>query len=89
MPTSPATSSSRFQIRSRSTTRRSIIGVNWGGEVMGNPRVVKPVIEQLIDWSKSGVLSSGPDAAFPLERTGEAFGALPGRQSTGKIVIRP
>jgi NADPH:quinone reductase-like Zn-dependent oxidoreductase len=56
---------------------------------MGNPRVVKPVIEQLIDWSKSGVLSSGPDAAFPLERTGEAFGALPGRQSTGKIVIRP
>lgn len=69
--------------------RCSIIGVNWGGEVMGNPLVVKPVIDQLIAWSESGALHSGPDAVFPLERSGEAFGALFARRSTGKIVIRP
>ncbi|MEM7437594.1 MAG: NADPH:quinone oxidoreductase family protein [Myxococcota bacterium] len=68
--------------------RCSIIGVNWGGEVMGNPTVVKPVIDQLIAWSESGALSSGPDATYSLERTGEAFASLFGRASTGKIVIR-
>ena len=69
--------------------RCSIVGVNWGGEVMGNPTIVKPVIEQLIAWAEDGALHSGPDAVFPLEQTGEAFGALFTRQSTGKIVIHP
>ena len=69
--------------------RCSIIGVNWGGEVMGNPTIVKPVIDQLIAWTDSGALRSGPDAVFPLEQTGEAFAALFSRRSTGKIVIRP
>jgi NADPH2:quinone reductase len=69
--------------------RCSIVGVNWGGEVMGNPAIVKPVIDQLIAWTESGAIRSGPDAVFPLERTGEAFAALFGRRSTGKIVIRP
>ncbi|MEM7137634.1 MAG: NADPH:quinone oxidoreductase family protein [Myxococcota bacterium] len=68
--------------------RCSIIGVNWGGEVMGNPTVVKPVIDQLIAWSESGALASGPDATYSLEQTGEAFASLFGRASTGKIVIR-
>ncbi|MGB5812492.1 MAG: NADPH:quinone oxidoreductase family protein [Polyangiales bacterium] len=68
--------------------RCAIIGVNWGGEVMGNPGVVKPVIDQLVAWAESGALSSGPDAVYPLERAGEAFGALFGRTSTGKILIR-
>lgn len=69
--------------------RCSIIGVNWGGEVMGNPTVVKPVIDQLVTWAERGALHSGPDAVFPLEQTGNAFAALFGRQSTGKIVIHP
>lgn len=69
--------------------RCSIIGVNWGGEVMSNPLIVQPVIDQLVAWTKSGDIDSGPDAVFPLERTGDAFAGLFARQSTGKIVIRP
>lgn len=69
--------------------RCSIVGVNWGGEVMGNPAVVQPVIEQLVAWAEAGALHSGPDAVFALEQAGEAFAALFGRQSAGKIVIRP
>lgn len=68
--------------------RCSIVGVNWGGEVMGNPSIVKPVLEQLVAWSESGALAAEPDAVYPLDRTGEAFGALFGRNSTGKILIR-
>lgn len=68
--------------------RCAVIGVNWGGEVMGNPSVVKPVIDQLVAWSESGALTAAPDVVYPLERTGEAFAALFGRSSTGKIVIR-
>ena len=68
--------------------RCSIIGVNWGGEAMGNPAIVKPVIERLIAWSGQGKLRS-PDQVLPLARTGEAFGALLDRKSTGTIVIRP
>lgn len=69
--------------------RCAIIGVNWGGEVMGNPAVVKPVIEQLVAWAERGALNAGPDAVHPLEATGDAFAALFARRSTGKIVIRP
>jgi NADPH2:quinone reductase len=68
--------------------RCSIHGVNWGGEVFANPSVVQPVIEQLVEWAEDGKLRSAPDAVYPLERAGEAFAALFGRSSTGKIVIR-
>lgn len=68
--------------------RCSIHGVNWGGEVFANPAVVQPVIEQIVEWAEAGKLRSAPDAVYPLERAGEAFAALFGRTSTGKIVIR-
>ena len=68
--------------------RCSIHGVNWGGEVFSNPLVVPPVIRQIIDWTEEGKLRTAPDAIYPLERAGEAFAALFGRSSTGKVVIR-
>lgn len=68
--------------------RCSIHGVNWGGEVFANPAIVQPVIDQIVAWAESGALQSDPDAVYPLERAGEAFAALFGRSSTGKILIR-
>jgi len=68
--------------------RVSIHGVNWGGEVMANPAVVKPIIDQIVEWSEAGKLVSGADAEYPLERAGEAFEALFNRSSRGKILIR-
>lgn len=69
--------------------RCSIIGVNWGGEVMANPGVVKPVIEQLVAWAQDGKLQIKPDQLYPLEKAGDAFRALFERRSVGKIVISP
>lgn len=69
--------------------RCSIIGVNWGGEVMANPGVVKPVIEQLVEWALAGKLRIQPDQLYPLEQAGDAFRALFERRSLGKIVISP
>jgi NADPH2:quinone reductase len=69
--------------------RCSVIGVNWGGEVMENPAVVPPVIKQLVAWAGEGKLSSKPDHLYSLEESGEAFAALFERRSIGTIVIRP
>ncbi|MCH8542731.1 MAG: NADPH:quinone oxidoreductase family protein [Alcanivorax sp.] len=69
--------------------RCSIIGVNWGGEVMGNPSVVPPVIEQLVAWTREGKLKTAPDHVYPMEQAGDAFRALFERRSSGKIVITP
>ena len=69
--------------------RCSIVGVNWGGEVMENPAIVPPVIEQLVAWVRDGKLQAAPDHVYPLEQAGEAFAALFERRSVGKIVITP
>lgn len=68
--------------------RCSIMGVNWGGEVFADPRVVQPVIDQIVRWAVDGKLHSTPDAVYPLDRAGEAFASLFGRSSTGTIVVR-
>jgi NADPH:quinone reductase-like Zn-dependent oxidoreductase len=56
--------------------------------VFANPEVVQPVFDQIIAWAEAGALRSEPDATYPLERAGDAFAALFGRTSTGKILIR-
>ena len=69
--------------------RCSIIGVNWGGEVLANPAVVGPVIEQLVSWAQADQLKLAPDHVYTLEEAGDAFAALFERRSTGKVVITP
>lgn len=69
--------------------RCSVVGVNWGGEVMGNPAVVPPVISQLVDWAGQDKLKLAPDQVYTLEEAGEAFAALFERRSAGKVVITP
>lgn len=69
--------------------RCSIIGVNWGGEVMSNPAVVPPVISQLVEWTLAGKLKTKPDHVYPMSEAGEAFASLFERRSSGKIVVTP
>ena len=77
------------QLNERRFQRCSIIGVNWGGEMLENPAIVPPVIEALIAWTVAGKLKTAPDRVYPLERAAEAFASLFDRTSTGKIVITP
>lgn len=67
--------------------RCAIHGVNWGGTVMADPSVVPPVIRTLAEWTLSGKINPAPTTIYPLERAGEAFAALFGRQSTGSLVV--
>ncbi len=69
--------------------RISISGVNWGGEVMENPAVVPPVLEQLVDWTLEGRLRAAPHQVYSLDEAGEAFSAIFERRSAGKVVIQP
>ena len=69
--------------------RCSVIGVNWGGEVLANPAIVPPVIERIINWSLAGKLQTKPDKVYSMEDAGKAFAALFDRTSLGKVVISP
>lgn len=69
--------------------RCSIIGVNWGGELMANPAVVPPVINQLVEWTLAGKLKTTPDHIYTMANAGEAFRALFERRSSGKVVVTP
>jgi len=67
--------------------RCSLHGVNWGGTVMADPSVVPPVIRTLAEWTLSGKINPKPTAVYPLDKAGDAFAALFGRQSAGSVVI--
>jgi NADPH2:quinone reductase len=69
--------------------RCSIHGVNWGGSVMADPTVVPPVIKTLAEWTLAGRIDPVPSRVYPLERAGEAFAALFGRESVGCVVVQP
>jgi NADPH2:quinone reductase len=69
--------------------RCAIHGVNWGGTVMADPSVVPPVLATLVEWTRGGRIDPAPAAVYPLERAGEAFGALFERRSVGGIVVAP
>lgn len=67
--------------------RCSIIGVNWGGFVAGNPGKSKPILTTLLEWISSGKLSPEAGETFPLEGSGSAMMKMLDRQAIGKIVI--
>ncbi|OAB58133.1 hypothetical protein AY599_00270 [Leptolyngbya valderiana BDU 20041] len=69
--------------------RCSIHGVNWGGTVMADPSVVPPVIRTLAEWALASRIQAAPTHRYSLEKAGQAFAALFGRESTGSIVIEP
>jgi NADPH2:quinone reductase len=45
--------------------------------------------EDLFDWVAEGALDVLIGGEYPLERAAEAHIALEGRQTTGKVLIRP
>ncbi len=68
--------------------RASIIGVNWGGYLAGNPSGRKPVVNGLLEWIAAGKLKPAAGETFPLRRTGAAMKKMLDRKSVGKVVIR-
>ncbi len=67
--------------------RISIIGVNWGGYVAGDPARSQPVLDRLLGLIEAGRLSPEAGEVFPLEQAGRAMMKMLERKAIGKIVI--
>jgi NADPH2:quinone reductase len=64
-----------------------VIGAGWGAYVMAKPQVTTEIgaaISRMID---DGVVRPVVGARFPLERAGDALGAIDRREATGKVVL--
>ncbi len=67
--------------------RISVIGVNWGGYIAGNPSGRRPVQNQLLEWIAEGRLKPTAGEVFTLKRTGAAMQKMLDRKAIGKVVI--
>jgi NADPH2:quinone reductase len=67
--------------------RAALIGVDWGGAQRADRSIALPVFRQLIEWIAAGRIRPQAGEVYPLERTGEALGAMLRRESRGKVVI--
>jgi NADPH2:quinone reductase len=68
--------------------RASLVGVDWGGEMRANPKIMGPLLKQLLQWVVDGKIHPEPTASFPLEESGAVLQRLLERRMIGKPVIR-
>jgi NADPH:quinone reductase len=65
----------------------SLVGVFWGGYVMGKPQLNREIGGEVEGLVESGAIRPVVGARFPLERGAEALKLLDGRGATGKVVL--
>jgi NADPH:quinone reductase len=65
----------------------SAMGFYWGAYRTLAPEVMEASFRTLLDWAAGGKLHPHVSHTFPLEQAGDAFAALLGRRSTGKVVL--
>ena len=64
-----------------------VCGVFWGAFAARDPKVNAAHVEQLFRWWGEGKIAPKISATYPLERAGEAIGALRDRKAVGKLVV--
>ncbi len=67
---------------------QSVVGF-WLVPITQRPDLLVPSLEQVLGWIASGELKLTIGAAYPLEKAAEAHADLEGRETTGKLVLRP
>ena len=67
--------------------RSSIVGVDWGGLVRGEPDANLPLLRQLADWVELDRLHPQATSQHPLEEAPAVLQALLERRSLGKPVV--
>jgi NADPH2:quinone reductase len=67
--------------------RISIVGVNWGGHVAGNPSESVRVLSELMALVESGSIVPEAGETFPLDKAGDAMMRQLERKAVGKTVI--
>ncbi|MDO8423185.1 MAG: NADPH:quinone oxidoreductase family protein [Parvibaculum sp.] len=68
--------------------RASLVGVDWGGEMRANPKIMSPLLRTLTDWVVAGKIHPEPTASFPLAEAGDVLQRLLERRMVGKPVIQ-
>lgn len=68
--------------------RISIVGVNWGGYIAGNPAESRPVLDRLLSEIARDRLHPVAGETFPLAEAGQAMMRMLRRQTVGKVVIQ-
>lgn len=68
--------------------RASLVGVDWGGEMRANPKIMGPLMHTLTDWVVAGKIHPEPTASFPLAEAGDVMQRLLERRMVGKPVIQ-
>ena len=67
----------------------AVAGLFWGAHLVHDPPALIASAEQLVGWWARGAIRPHVGLRFPLAQANEAFAALRGRKSTGKVVIEP
>ena len=67
----------------------TVIGFYWGAYRTLQPHLYEETFAELLRWYEEGALKPHVSMTFELEQFQEAFAALTGRQSTGKVVLVP
>ena len=64
-----------------------VCGVFWGAFVARDPERNAEHVQQLFRWWAEGRIAPKISATYPLDRAGEAIGALRDRKAIGKLVV--
>jgi len=77
----------RFTYFDLLTESRGIYGVNLH-RLMENPKLVREVLETLVQWAAAGEIHPAPGRVMTLAEVAEAHKILESRGNVGKIVLR-
>jgi NADPH2:quinone reductase len=67
----------------------SVLGLNWGGYRVHHPELVAEAHDDLMALYEHGALRPQVSEVAPLDALPDALARLTGRQTTGKVVLRP
>jgi NADPH2:quinone reductase len=67
----------------------SLVGIHWGAYAMNDPDRFRGVYEPIFALFREGKIAPHVFATYPLDRIGEALGALGSRKTWGKVVLLP
>lgn len=67
----------------------SVSGLFWGAHLIHDPQTMMASAQQLIRWWLDGEIQPHIGLRVPLVQANDAFSAILGRSSTGKVVIEP
>jgi len=67
----------------------SVVGVFWGAFVAKEPQEYAANVRQLFDWYAAGKVKPVIEGTYPLSEAASVLARLLGRETAGKIILKP